>query len=899
MNYLSCLGPLYCKPTYGGSLWLLLCVVLSGCGGGGGSTGGGSGFTAPVGNAVVSSASLVAQVSATSSSSRLAASSLSSFTSSAKSSSASSDNKSVASSSRSSTNSLGIITSSSVVSLSSSSLFASSSQSSASSVSSNSISSSLGSSKSSSSQSSSASSVASISSASSSSSSSLTSKIVLPIEVLGPPGTTKGADFQLTGNLGTATHLWLNTHRLTWREDGEFAMKFNGSVRPGSKGSVRLNNGPWLGLSNLTVTCEKHEAAYGCLNGTYQSVKLKVPLSALGSPGLKTGVNRIDFRFDATDGISSGWRVLGFTIKGTAGDQISTSTFIDDDPDTWAAPQPAAADVAAGKQLWESANLMDLGFSNSQHAINGKCKSCHVRDGFDLAYFNYSNLSIIERSKFHGLTQDQGEKIASYIRSLNMGIPNGYSKKDAGRPWNPPYQPGPGLDSRPVELWAAGASLNAVLDSDSDMKAFMFSGGNYDAAVLGATGHLNPRETPQALQFVDWNAWLPTIALEDLVSDPSKLAPFAGTTPPADNLQNPLDMLKAANLWLENYRFNQMETDDWYLRWGQFLMLRWGSSRWPNSNPGIPGVQYPTDAVGHSRTALAIDSWYAIRLWEMLKKYKLEDLTARSGVNIKLDNSGVRGIPTGYRSWSMPFRTVFENAPHFVGPNTSVDPSYGSNFVFSKPGEYLTTAWYSIEQVVNGGWRSGSQGIDWNYHPAHIGGMHRGGTNYYTDGPMHLYRWSWSVFWLYQSRPQDWTPSYLGEATSGFMQRQIGFGLDVPFMSDAEAAGQISVAERKQLQEALALAFLGVAERYRPDQWMRRSVDSNRSSSTFESVDYVAHYNPLWSYDLCEQGYQADCYYLRIKTLKENNFVTPGTLDRLVNWGKGVWPKGEWELLRP
>src|SRR5207249_8229093 len=44
------------------------------------------------------------------------------------------------------------------------------------------------------------------------------------------------------------------------------------------------------------------------------------------------------------------------------------------------------------------------------------------------------------RSMFHGLSEQQGELVASYIRSLPVPNP--------GRPWNPPYQPGPGLIRR-------------------------------------------------------------------------------------------------------------------------------------------------------------------------------------------------------------------------------------------------------------------------------------------------------------------------------------------------------------------------------------------------------------------------------------------------------------------
>jgi hypothetical protein len=149
----------------------------------------------------------------------------------------------------------------------------------------------------------------------------------------------------------------------------------------------------------------------------------------------------------------------------------------------------------------------------------------------------------------------------------------------------------------------------------------------------------------------------------------------------------------------------------------------------------------------------------------------------------------------------------------------------------------------------------------------------------------------------YSDPPRPFTPQ-----TFGFYQRQIGQGLDMAYGGEElEARGEVTHADRAQLQEALALAFLGVAERYQPDQWVRRTVDddAHRTADNFETVNYAPHYDPQRAYDLPERGYQADAYYLRIKLLKDNNLVTPGTLTRLVNWAEGVWPRGAWSLLRP
>jgi len=716
-------------------------------------------------------------------------------------------------------------------------------------------------------------------------------KVRLPLELLGDPGTVEKATVYMQGAVAQASYLWLRTHRLSWREDGEYASVDLplGNVRPGSKGSVRLNGGAWVPLTNSTVSAEGEAAELGGLNGSNMTVAVRLPVSALGAPGLRTGENLLEFRYDATDGITLGWRLLGLDLRTTTGVSLLTRNTEWDDPDTWVAPINTPADIEAGRQLWHNAPLVDLGFAKTLHPIKARCASCHFEDGYDLSYFNYSNKAIEARSRFHGLDATQARQVASYIRALDPKLPKGYTRKDLGRPWNPVYQPGPGLDAKPVELWAAGAGIDAVLERDEQMKDHLFPGGIYRPELLGAAGFLNPRETPQSLQYPDWNTWLPTIGLEDMVADPSLLAGSEQVL-----------ALRDATAWLENYRWNQALTDDWFLNIGIFKVQIFAGTRYK----GIPGEFDYTNRddpnrsraleLAQARKNLARVAWFNVRQFELITKYRLDAVTERGPAG------GTPEVPAAYRSWGMPYRTVFETAPHFVADHA------GLSFNFTQPGNYLSTAWYSLEQVFNGGYHAGGFGIDWNYHPFHIMGMRRGGTGYYSQGPIHAYRAAWSLLWMYQTIPtidwrkdpvEPWTPK-----SFGFSQRQFGLGLEVAFGTDElVAAGRITPADQAQLQEALALAFLGIAERYTPDQWVRRPADTEayRSAESFETVDYIASFNPAHSYDLPERGYQADAYYLRIKTLKERGLVTPGTLRRLVTWARGVWPRGHWDLLEP
>ena len=91
-------------------------------------------------------------------------------------------------------------------------------------------------------------------------------------------------------------------------------------------------------------------------------------------------------------------------------------------PGSWKPPLLDEASIRAGKELWLNAPLVASSLPDSPR-IEARCTDCHAHDERDLTYFNFSNTSIVTRSRFHGLTTRQGEQIASYIRSLPFPNP--------------------------------------------------------------------------------------------------------------------------------------------------------------------------------------------------------------------------------------------------------------------------------------------------------------------------------------------------------------------------------------------------------------------------------------------------------------------------------------------
>ena len=329
--------------------------------------------------------------------------------------------------------------------------------------------------------------------------------ILLPVEVLGAEGTIEERTITLTTEqLAKVDVLWLQVNNLGYQ----------------NKASIRINDQDWVHLNHNTVSIQSPEKERGGMaHGGHNTIRFSLPIA-----GLMIGLNTIQFRFNISDAISNGYRIVKLNLQDNNQINILDSSFFeDDDPAQWTGPYTDAASIQAGKDLWYYADLesnyLELGKKGfwygyelkGKEPINAKCTSCHTQDGRDLEIFSYSNKSIIERSKFHNLNEEEGKLIASYIRSLS-------DEKDNvgryGRPWNPPYQPGPELENKPIEEWAAGAGLDAVLEADKDMLPYMFPNGiNQDEVYdrFDSDKMVDRTLLPIAIQFPDWKHWLPII----------------------------------------------------------------------------------------------------------------------------------------------------------------------------------------------------------------------------------------------------------------------------------------------------------------------------------------------------------------------------------------------------
>jgi hypothetical protein len=525
-------------------------------------------------------------------------------------------------------------------------------------------------------------------------------------------------------SLGYKMTVWSENGNVNW-DDGEGGSDPND--RHDKKASFRINGGNWIDLSNDNVTCLFPESEYECVGGAFQTIRLEVPIQETGS--LVAGANQIDFRFNGTEGVTSSYRILELELRKQSGtNAIDGTQFKMQDPDNWQAPSGYRDQmhIDEGYQLWtEEGILLDGGGDNislTQKQIGASCANCHALDGRDLQYFNYSNESIIARSRFHGLSEDEGKKIAAYIRSIDLELPNydcdGDGNAEARKtvcgawPWNPPYQPGPGLDDKPVEWWAAGAGVDAVLDHDLD--AFPYAQQAFQQGKTDVYSVLNVREFPLAVQFPDWNSWLPEMAPQDIWTDfettllhdrmlveipealdtPQKIDALVNET--AANICAPF--LKGLVGLMKNtaeYPIAEIRPDSGY-----------GNQRYPFNKDTLKGKLswFQQDA--------SIRKWHVVRLWELMQKHKLEDL----GEELYQPENECGEIQFLHdRHWPRYGMDLFAVSPHMIQRRQS-----SCIHESERQCEYFSSMWYELQLVVGMGQSSRSRSMDWNYQGALI-----------------------------------------------------------------------------------------------------------------------------------------------------------------------------------
>lgn len=611
-------------------------------------------------------------------------------------------------------------------------------------------------------------------------------KITLPIEVLGAQGLVEEISLDLTAaQANSAKSIWMQVNNLGYE----------------NKASVKLNSGNWVDLNHNSVEIQSPEKERGGMaHGGYNTIRLHLPAT-----GFVTGTNTIHFRFNRSDAISNGYRVIKFNLLDASETKIlDASYFEEDDPMTWKSPyydvennkepDDLAAKIAQGKNLWYYADLIssyheagergfwygyDLG---EARPIKAKCASCHTQDGRDLELFSYSNKSIIERSKFHKLTEEEGKLIATYIRSLSEEHENVNRK---GRPWNPPYQPGPELAGKPIDEWAAGAGLDAVLEQDKDMFPYLFPDGVDQEKVdayFDSDKMPDRTEIPIAIQFPDWKHWLPMIHPMDAFTKGTfyndtytNRAPYVKI---ADNNLNPekgyevfrqvlldapkkadgvtidmkgmsksevADLMEAHRVFRLNFRFYQGQgTEEEMNHW--------------RTRSGL-GLSSLADAVPQEFAATSMARLMGVKNFEFMQEFNLQDQAPDYIPAVDQPNK---------RQWfhDSDAKHIFEIPAHITGCLDDDCQSFQGqgNMV----GQFESSNWYHLQSIIAGGEGNQSHNgpVDYNYQPQFILKASK------ISGHMEPLRFYQSLNTMYQTK--TWSRGTNPNDGQGFRMRVMG-----------------------------------------------------------------------------------------------------------------------------
>jgi hypothetical protein len=609
--------------------------------------------------------------------------------------------------------------------------------------------------------------------------------LTLPLEVLGDgsPRTPVIAEAALgvDGNkLGSVTRLWFQCHRCGFYSAPEFEAASDLPVK--IKASVRVLGGvatkdeaavPWIDITDATVTLDDDARLHGGVNGGLYTTRITLALDAATRARLVAlpGYNRVQFRFNGTDGESNGYRVLNVQLQDAGAADAGANTIVRFDPATERGTSGiAATDVTAGKALWYAQATIAKS-SIVPRKLNAACASCHADTGRDLQYFNYSNNAIVQRSRFHGLTETQGKQLVAYIRSSQANVP--YVER--ARPWNPPFQPGPGLDcttgigSSCATAWSAGAGLDAVLSAPADALKALFgksvtqplalTQADVDA-MMNANATMNAREIPVPIQFPDWNAWLPTIHPLDVWPTQADGSGFVnGAAFAGDGKKIPFGKYQELIAWLKANKNPNGVMGDWghltptqraqimdmfYIAgWEGYNFLGGGRGNHTSSNGAsgaVVGGAYLQTKVASGTTAAASPKafttnafieravasmlhWNSVKQWELAQDYALEG-NQQWFIGEKDAATGAwkgRGEAHGW-----PFNSVsaFFLAPHMIYQTDTdsagkvtrewVNAWETDNIVASY---YRSNQWYQLQMSLNPGGQSGwvNFPMDWPY----------------------------------------------------------------------------------------------------------------------------------------------------------------------------------------
>jgi len=129
-------------------------------------------------------------------------------------------------------------------------------------------------------------------------------RVLLPIEVFEADGAAVGRTVTLApAQSESVRSLWLQVHGLRYPEQA----------------SVQVNTSAWIPLKDDTVTVAEPGKTYGGIGGGFVTLALTLHLP---DGTVVAGANTVRFRFNHSDGLASGYRVIAWNFLTKGGSKV-------------------------------------------------------------------------------------------------------------------------------------------------------------------------------------------------------------------------------------------------------------------------------------------------------------------------------------------------------------------------------------------------------------------------------------------------------------------------------------------------------------------------------------------------------------------------------------------------
>lgn len=468
----------------------------------------------------------------------------------------------------------------------------------------------------------------------------------------------------------------------------------------------------------------------------------------------------------------------------------------------------SGGNAVTGATLWTTP-LKDRNDTFPNHRALASCADCHTQSGIDLVLHGFDKRGVYAASNDRGLTLDQGKHIAAFLATNSH-----YPGPAKGRPWNAPYQPGPGLDSGTSDQWTAGVGDEWATVYDQDLCMALLPGCDPTTGTGGSeslwapTASMSLRETPKWVRLPHIMKWWPVVSPKDFYSwqglDFTTMPAYTNYTSWLSLTHNNLAAFQSASYFGPT---NSPDTDSLFgMAPNTFATATFRNTYNPENIGGGAGGYYSSPYFAGYEGRF---KWWITRCYELQNVLQYQDLAAQVFDDV-YGSVDARSAPRQARGW------VGHNAcrPFSTSPHKDMILAENHGYMQNRPSyndvAYMSdiASWYEYQGVLQNGNRHTTFNVDIDFN--YLQGYNKDNSKFRPN----LYTALAVITWL----PQNvWGISSLPTATNQDDAFAYIFGQDI---DPSTVRGYLAPDTAKAaLLQAIANSWLTVANTFTQAQW--------------------------------------------------------------------------------